>query len=395
VLPPTGTHPLNASAPTANGVCEDQSVLLDSVASTYQPLRVWASVVSSAWTMAFALTFIGCGAHWKLYGALYFGAAAHGGHRLWWMTPAYMVVYFTAYSLWCYPVEMWFGYLAERQFGLAKEGIRAWTRDWTIGVSQHGMMFVAGSSLLVIMQGLAPATWLAWVALILLGLFLATTWLAADLLPQGLFEMEPCPAQTRERLAALLPPAWPDLRLPRRIMAFSSPSLREFSGGLIGLGRRRVLLLSRPTLLVADDTVLRLVLLREIGRSRCHHMLISALAGWVSVAAGLAISNLIIPAAELAWPPYIPCLAVTLSLWMALGEPILACLGRRLEYQADRFYLRHGGSYEEMRHALTELCRRNLARTDGIRRRNAVFHPMPSVANRLERARAMNGNLET
>jgi Zn-dependent protease with chaperone function len=87
-------------------------------------------------------------------------------------------------------------------------------------------------------------------------------------------------------------------------------------------------------------------------------------------------------------PVYIAFLAVTISVWMGIGEPVLAYLGRRLEYQADRFYLRSGGSLAEMQRALDELARQNLARTEAMRRRETIFHPLPSISNRLHRARA-------
>ena len=85
-------------------------------------------------------------------------------------------------------------------------------------------------------------------------------------------------------------------------------------------------------------------------------------------------------------PMYVAFLALTLSAWMALGEPVLAWLGRRMEYQADRFYLRHGGTVEEMQAALAELARQNLARTEALRRRETIFHPLPSISNRLHAA---------
>jgi Zn-dependent protease with chaperone function len=71
---------------------------------------------------------------------------------------------------------------------------------------------------------------------------------------------------------------------------------------------------------------------------------------------------------------------------MALGEPLLAYLGRRLEYQADRHYLRRGGTLQDMRSALSELAQRNLARTEPLHRRHTIFHPLPSVSNRLHAA---------
>jgi Zn-dependent protease with chaperone function len=116
------------------------------------------------------------------------------------------------------------------------------------------------------------------------------------------------------------------------------------------------------------------------------------LAGWAWVAIGLVVSHEVIPAtwrgaAVFASPLYVAFLAVTLSAWMAIGEPVLAYFGRRLEYQADRFYLRHGGTAREMRAALAELAERNLARTEVMRRRETIFHPLPSISNRLYAAR--------
>ena len=92
-------------------------------------------------------------------------------------------------------------------------------------------------------------------------------------------------------------------------------------------------------------------------------------------------------------PPYLAWLSLIFSVWMAVGEPILAYLGRRIEYQADRFYLRHGGSIDEMRTALEELSHRNLARTEGLRRRHTMFHPLPSVWNRLHAAKVYSETL--
>jgi len=107
---------------------------------------------------------------------------------------------------------------------------------------------------------------------------------------------------------------------------------------------------------------------------------------------GMALGDRVIPArwgyntAVFASPLYIAFLALTISAWMAIGEPVLAYLGRRLEYQADRFYLRNGGTLDEMRSALEELAHQNLARTEQMGRRETIFHPLPSIANRLHAA---------
>jgi STE24 endopeptidase len=229
---------------------------------------------------------------------------------------------------------------------------------------------------------------------VLLGVFLATVYLSVALLPHSLFHIEPIPAEAMQRLNHLLERSnaverKDAIALPPVLM-FSAPHLRDFSGGLTGLGNRQAMLLSRSTLTVASDAVLRFVLLHDLGHRRYHHILLATLAGWAFTTIGLCISHAVIlrySSASVGLPPYLAWLAAVFSLWMAAIEPILAYFGRRLEYQADRFYLRNGGTVDEMRTALEELSRRNLARTEGLRRRHTIFHPLPSVWNRLHAAR--------
>jgi len=376
----------------------DVPVDSNDLARSYQPRRVWASAVSIGWNLLLAGAFVGSGEAVRLYRQfvpLEVGRAA----RFSWVGPVYLIILFCGYAALNFPLELWFGYLQERQFGLAKDGVRAWARDWLMGTLQHGVMFVTGSCLLLICQTLVPGMWLVVAAGVLLVLFLTTTYLAADLIPIGLFHLQRADEGTTERLKGLVAkPACEaasgesaPMSLPP-IIVYSHPALREFAGGIVGMGNRQALLISRSTMEVASDTMLRFVLLHDLGHRRYHHNLLSALAGWAWVVIGLAMSQLVIPArwdhaAVFGSPIYIAFLAVTISLWMVLGEPVLAYLGRRLEYQADRFYLRSGGTLAEMQQAIDELARQNLARTEAMRRRETIFHPLPCIANRLHRAR--------
>jgi Zn-dependent protease with chaperone function len=349
---------------------------VNDLASAYQPRRVWAAGVSIGWNLLLVALFAISGAAQHLFAAMwpaYFG--------FWWVALAYFGVLFGGYALLNLPLELWVGYLEERTFGMAKEGIRAWGRDWLIGTIQHGVMFVIGAYLILGVQVMAPQIWLVILSGLLLVLFLATTYLAAYLIPAGLFNIERADDATARRLGALagretLPP----------ILVYTHPTLREYAGGVVGLGNRQVYLISRSTLESASDGLLRFAILHDLGHRRYHHNLLAALAGWAWVVIGLAVGHLFIPARVFASPVYVAFVALTLSVWMALGQPVLAYLGRRLEYQADRFYLRSGGTLDEMRAALSELARRNVARTEPLRRRQTIFHPLPSVANRLDRA---------
>jgi Zn-dependent protease with chaperone function len=354
---------------------------VNDLASSYQPRRVWAAGVSIGWNLLLAGLFVGSGAARHLLAAM---APGSGGAGFTLIAPIYFGLLFGGYALFNLPLELWFGYLGERQFGLAKDGIRAWARDWVIGNLQHGTMFVAGACLILAAQAFSPGLWLLWLAAGLLALFVGTTYFAADLIPPGLFNFQQADAATVERLRGLLPAVSPPLP---GVVVYTHTTIREYAGGFVGLANRQRYLISRSTLASASDGLLRFVLLHDLGHRRYHHNLLAALAGWAWVVIGLAVSHACIPGSVFGSPVYVAFLGLALSGWMAIGEPVLAYVGRRLEYQADRFYLRSGGTLDEMRAALSELAQRNLARTEMLRRRQTIFHPLPSVTNRLYRAK--------
>jgi Zn-dependent protease with chaperone function len=376
------TTAATAAAPPAEG-----PLPFNALAKSYQPRRFWAAAAGIGWNLALAALFVGTGAAERLWKHFKPDDPAYFPANLAYIAPIYFGILFAGYALLNFPVELWFGYLGERQYGLAKDGVRAWARDWLIGTIQHAVMFFIGASVLLVLQVLTPTWWIPAASAILLALFLGTTWLAADLIPLGLFHLQEGDDATRARLANLARP----LALPP-LFIYSHPSMREFAGGIIGLANRQGLLISRSTLENASDTLLRFVLLHDLGHRRYHHNLLAALAGWAWVCLGIVVGDRVIPdrngydTAVFASPLYVAFMTLTLSVWMCLGEPVLAYLGRRLEYQADRFYLRHGGTLDEMRAALDELARRNLARTEAMRRRETIFHPLPSVSNRLHAA---------
>jgi STE24 endopeptidase len=373
-VPPPATLPTNASALPVNDL-----------AAAYQPRRVWAAQISIIWNLLFAAAFIASHAAWWMYERL---AACRLPHAA--LGPIYVAIFFIVYLILNYPLELYFGYLEERQFGLAKQGIRAWTRDWLIGSLHHGLQFLIGSSLLLLIQSLAQRSWVLWTALLLAGLLLLSSYFAASLLPRGLFHWERADAALQRRLEQLA-----GMSLPP-IVIFNAAQLRDYSGGLVGLGNRQVLLISRSTLTAASDEMVRFVLLHEMGHRRHHHVMLATLSAWAWLVLGLCMGNLVMQRfspQSMGLPPAIAWMALCLSVWMALGEPILAYLGRRLEYQADRFFLRSGGTLETMRAALSELADRNLARTEELRRRQNIFHPLPSVWNRLHAATIFEARL--
>lgn len=357
---------------------EDASLNANEVAASYQPRRESFAMISIALNLAAVAGFVLSGAAGLLYAWLeHLGLANHL------RTPIYLLLIFIAHAAVNFPLEFWAGYLEERQFGLAKHGIRAWSRDWLLGVGQHGAMFIIGACLVVMTQALWPAGWLIASAAALLVLFLASCCFAVNLLPAGLFQIEPADEASLHRLRNL---AGADAGSLPRILIFSSPNQRDFAGGLLGLANRQALLISRSTIELASETLMRFVLLHELGHRRHRHVLLATLIGWAWIVAGVALCDVIAPANTRATPVFIAWLAMTLTAWLAMTEPLIAFVGRRMEYAADRHYLRHGGTLHDLHAALTELSRRNLARTDALPRRRTALHPLPSIGARLHRA---------
>lgn len=355
------------------------------VAATYQPRRELFAIGSIAFNLLAGAALVISGLAQDVY---------EGLARLGWadyvLTVVYVALLFAAHAIINFPVELWAGYLEERQFGLAKHGIRAWSLDWLTGVGQHAVLFIVGSCLLVMTQALMPHAWMAATAGVLLVLFLITAYLAADLLPVGLFQLEPADEATLRRLRRLLGPDQADHLPPVRI--FSSATQRDFAGGLLGLGNRQMLFISRSTIELASDALLRFVLLHEMGHRRMRHELCATLVGWAWIVAGVVLCHFVAPPQSRGTPVFIAWLALTLSTWLAISEPLIAFVGRRIEYAADRYYLRHGGTPLEMRAALTELSRRNIERTDAQSRRRSALRPLPSVGARLHRASVWTAN---
>jgi STE24 endopeptidase len=347
----------------------------NALAAAYQPRRQWAAIFSVAINLLGISVLVLTGGAERLYQIL----DSFGLHDF--VTVfVYVTILFIAHAAVNFPIELWFGYLEERQFGLAKAGIRAWTRDWLAGTGGHGMMFIAGSCLFVSLQISLSDYWLPAIMGALLVLFLLTSYLGDEGIPKGLFHIEPADEGTINRMAVLAQQPLP------YVLIFSSTSQRDYAGGLAGLFNRQRLLISRSTIHSASDNLLRFLLLHEIGHRRLQHVFLATLIGWLWIAGGFAICDGIAPSEVTGTPVFIAWLAMILTAWLAVTEPIVAWIGRRFEYAADRHFLRSGGTLEQMSDALCELSRRNLASTDAQSRRRTLFHPLPSVDARLRRA---------
>jgi hypothetical protein len=231
--------------------------------------------------------------------------------RAYLLVPAYCSVLFLAHAAINFPLEFWYGYALDRQFGLARDGARFWVRAWTIGVVQQGVMFVVGSCFIVIAQTLMPHGWIVAVGVGFLLLFLLTRFLEADLLPVGLFQFD-----------RIMP-----VHQEMPTFAYGHIDQRDMNCTVIGLGVRRVMLISRPAL--AAGAVAREELCHAASRGgRNARVLLAMLSDWLAFMLALMICDWVAPAAAHGSPVYLAWLALILSGWMLVMNLVESRLAR-------------------------------------------------------------------
>lgn len=241
----------------------------------------------------------------------------------WWQAMFWVAGVFVVYAAVNFPLDLWFGYLLDRQFGLAKQGIRAWSRDWLRGIRQHGALFLTGCALLLVLQDFAGKTWLTGWAAALLLLFAGMARWKADFLPSEMFHVEhygPL-VQRIEDLAGPLP-------IPVRI--YTAPDLRQFNVTLLGLGRRQVLMVSRAAAMLASDALLRELIDRAMLRRKRRLSLMEVLFTWAWVMAGTIGIDLFLLDDVRGTPLYVVELGLGLSFWMLLAQPLAVWIESRL-----------------------------------------------------------------
>ncbi|HWH14325.1 MAG TPA: M48 family metalloprotease, partial [Miltoncostaeaceae bacterium] len=170
-------------------------------------------------------------------------------------------------------------------------------------------------------------------------------------------------------------------------VAFTDDPGRALDGGWAG----GTLLLTPSCRPLVGRPELTCLVARELGhrrrRDRGRGILFAA--AWYALAPPLA-------AALLAPDPGSPAqvvaaLAATATVWSWLGLLALPSLGRRQAYAADRFWLEAGGDPGVLRDALELLASRNLTERSRPVWVERVFHPVPSLENRLAAIDAWRG----
>lgn len=297
------------------------------------------------------------------------------------------------------PIELYSGYLLERQFGLSRVGLRSWLFDWLKGFAlQLALLVVVTYAVYGLIASVTGAWWIiAAAGMSAFVIFLAA--IAPVFLFRIFYKFEPLPdGELRQRLVALTD------RLGVQVRGVYIWKLgektRKANAALAGWGRTRRILLSDT--LVEEHTVdeIEVILAHEIA----HQVHWDIWKGIAVQSALIFVGFFAVDLALNAWTSALgltgpadvagmPLLVLVVSAVTLAALPMANGLSRRFEHSADVYALEVTGMRDQFISAMDKLAEQNMAR----RRPNPivefVFHSHPSIDRRIRFAREWNGDV--
>jgi STE24 endopeptidase len=355
----------------------------------YHRLRRRASLLGAAWQIVFLLWLVLSGSA----STIRLAVESLTGPGLARVVVIYVVVLTALYALVALPLAFYRGVVLERRYGLSMETAARWFADHARAAAIGVGCLIAASLVVLWLLRLSPDHW----------------WIAAAALAAIAFAL-----LARLAPVALLP-LFSDVRplanegLRRRLLALTEqagiPAIdavewrlghrtKKANAALVGLGRRRRILISDTLLDGHSDEEVEAVLAHEIA----HHVygdIWSALAfQTVLVALGCYLADRVLTSwggalgldgkADVA---ALPLLVLAGGVVSTLLMPAAHALSRAHERRADRYALETTKNAAAFISAMRRLAARNLAEERPSRLVEVLFHTHPSTAARIEAAR--------
>ncbi len=273
------------------------------------------------------------------------------------------------------PFDLLGGYLLPSRFGRSTSTLPAFLFRWGIGVSWQAALFVpTGLALLAAGRQAGLGGVLALLAAIMFGYVAVQAALARQLM-----------AGTWSPAAERLDAAWGELagwgyeRLPTLIADHADEG---FTGGIVGLPGRDTIVLPRLWADSLSVPQLSVVLARRVAAitsgQRLRGLLIAAV--WTLVGFGVAS---LLPTAGVRSVAQLIATICGFTCWTFLGLLVLPTISRQASFAIDGQVVRDGLPHDWLVSAVSVLDRfqDDEPQRPGIV--ETIFHPVPSVGNRL------------
>lgn len=293
-----------------------------------------------------------------------------------------------------FPLLCYRSFVLERRYGLSSESFRAWLRDHALASLLGTALAVGGAEVVYLFLRRSPVWWWLPAAAVFAAAAAALAKLAPVALMPLFYTIRPMAREPLGgRLAALSAKAGVPV-LGVYEWALGSRS-RRANAALVGTGRTRRIFLSDTMLAAYSEEEIEVIVAHEIAH-HVHRDILAALVleGVLLIVAFLAAAL----ALRVLWRPAglvspsdvggLPLILLAAGLVMGVATPFLNVLSRRNERRADGFALAMTGQPAAFISAMRRLATQNLAEEDPSPVVLWLFHTHPSIAERIDRARA-------
>jgi Zn-dependent protease with chaperone function len=317
--------------------------------------------------------------------AVYALLAGHDIEGLGWAgdAAAWSAIVIVAASLVTLPLDLWRGFVRERQWELSTQTVSGWFSDRAKALLISLVLLPSAWTGLIALTYILPRWWPA-AATAAAALLVVVLTLLAPLLLEPLFNsFRPLEdKQLARELRDLAVRAGVPIR--NVLVADASRRTAKSNAYVSGLGPTRRVVVWDTLLRTASERELKLVLAHELGHRREHHLI----KGTAFATAGAVAAVLTIWLAfGTPQPDDYPLAALLLTALELAAMPFGAALSRRWERTADRYSLQLTGDHDAYVRAHISLARTNLADLDPPRLAYLALFTHPTPPQRLALAK--------
>ena len=356
-------------------------------ARSYQRVKLTMSIVSMALNVVIPLVFLLSG------GSEAIRNLAEG----WTSSSALVVVLFLlvtgiGFQIIEFPLEMYSGFIVEKQFGLGKVSIGGWLYDWLKGTLLQSLLLVGLISGMYWLLRSQPDTWWLWAAIGATILVIILMALVPVLLMPLFYKFEPIPeGELKGRLFDLADQI--GTHVQGIYVWHLGDKTSKANAAVTGWGRTRRIIISDTLIESNSIEEIEVVMAHELG----HHVRWDV---WKMLAVSTAlifISFFVIDLALAAWIDSLGLRSIDdiagLPLVLIVGAgvslvalPISNWLSRKAETAADLYALNLTGMRDEFISAMNKLGDQNLSQKSPNAIVEFLFHSHPSIQHRIDRA---------
>jgi STE24 endopeptidase len=294
------------------------------------------------------------------------------------------VLVVVALDLVALPLDVWHGYLREREWGFSTQTLGGWLADRAKGLAVSVVLTVGAWTALVALGRAWPSWWVvpaaAGAALVVLFLL----FLAPIVLEPIFNSFRPLDdTGLAERLTALADRAGAPVKTV--LVADASRRTNKVNAYVSGLGTSRRVVVWDTLLEAADPDGVALVVAHEVGHRKLRHVAKLTIAAMAAAVGVVVVLRLVLTTPR---GRDLPVALLVVLASEAVLMPLLSALSRRFERQADLFALRATGELATFERVMTTLARRNLGDLAPPRWAYLLMFSHPTAPERLALARA-------